>query len=179
MFRTFTIKDYKMYIDLFETYVFPIINYCSFLYFGTSVRNINELESILRYFTKRQYYRTKFRKTMLKVSYVDRLQIFSLKSIEHRLIVSEFCLFYKVIHGLIPLSSNDTIFSSRVPGRIRLSLSHTRIYHNFFLHRKRSLWNRLFPAGSNVQLSSFASFFKVVSELDLTGEYRGCALKAV
>ena len=95
------------------------------------------------------------------------------------MIVSELCLFYKVIHGLIPLSSNDTIFRSRVPGRIRLSLSHTRIYHNCFLHRNRSLWNRLFPAGSNVKLSSFASFFKVVTELDLTEKYRDWALKAV
>ena len=116
------------YIDLFEKYVFPVINYCSFIYSGTSVRNINELELILRYFTKRLFYRIKSRKTMLKVLYVDRLLLFSLKSIEHRLIVPELCLFYKVIHGLTPLSSNDTSFNSRVPGRIRLSLSHTRIY---------------------------------------------------
>ena len=72
MFKIFHSHDAHLYILFYTTYIFPIIDYSSFIYALNTVRNTDCLERISRYFTKRLWCR--IHTTTIAPSYPVRLQ---------------------------------------------------------------------------------------------------------
>ena len=57
LFRIFSLDSVNLYLKFYAAYVIPAILYCSPLYSESSVRNMNAIESIQKYFTRRLYSR--------------------------------------------------------------------------------------------------------------------------
>ena len=56
-FRLFALRDLSAYLMFWKVYVVPIIMYCIPLFGLVSISNINNIERIQRYFTRRLFYR--------------------------------------------------------------------------------------------------------------------------
>ena len=65
-----------------------------------TVQSITQVESVQRAFTKRLPGLSRF-------SYVDRLQILGLQTLEHRRLLADLLMCYKIIHGLVALNFDE------------------------------------------------------------------------
>src|SRR5271169_6232878 len=81
----------------YKTYVLPILEYCSSVWFPSKLEDVDRLESVQRYFTKQLY-------GLWDLSYKDRLVTCSLQSLELRRLIADIFLCYKIIHGLVALN---------------------------------------------------------------------------
>ena len=85
----------KLLVKLFKIYIIPIIEYCSPLYYPIHQKEINNIESIQRYFTKKLF------KKSHSQCYIHRLHNLGLPSLESRLILLDLLHLYKVHTGLL------------------------------------------------------------------------------
>ena len=76
IFKVFSSRSADLYIKAFNVNVFPVVGYCSYLYFNRSLINSNQVEKIQKTFTKRLFYRV-YRNEPCP-SYGDRLKLFSI-----------------------------------------------------------------------------------------------------
>ena len=83
-----------------------MVEYGTPVWLPNMVQSITQVDSVQRAFTKRLPGLSSF-------SYVDRLQIVSLQTLEHRRLLADLLLCYKIIHGLVALNFDE--FSSFSP----------------------------------------------------------------
>ena len=112
IFKLFAIRDPSLYLQFYASYILPIIDYCSSIYVNASIRNVNEIEKILRFFTRRLFRR--FRPSAAVPKFSSRLKEFGLCSYEERSLRNDLLLLHRIFK-----------FSSIVPG-VELSESSFR-----------------------------------------------------
>ena len=100
IFRCFLSRQINSLTSAFKTYVRPLVEYSSQIWSPYSIQLVMMIENVQRSFTKRL-------PCLFNFSYCDRLQFLGLQSLEHRRLLADLTLCYKIIHGLIALDFND------------------------------------------------------------------------
>ena len=96
IFRGFASKDPKILILAFKIFVRPALEYCSNVWSPFRLKDIDGIEQVQRYFTRRLA-------GCNGLSYPERLELFNLESLEIRRIKSDLIMYYKIIHKLIDI----------------------------------------------------------------------------
>ena len=104
------------------TYIRPILEYCSSVWSPYLLKDIDALEKVQKYFTRRVYGLKSF-------GYRERLFVLNLESLEVRRLRTDLAMYFKIIHKLIDLEFDD--FFKRSPNELV-----TR-GHNFKLELKK------------------------------------------
>ena len=109
IFNTFKNHDCMFYLKLFLTYVRPVLEYASQIWSPILKENINRIENVQRYFTRRLLYND-------HLSYSDRLELLKIETLEQRRIKSDLTMFFKVYRKLFELNVKDFSYSNRLRG---------------------------------------------------------------
>ena len=140
--RSFLSKDVQSLSRAFVTYVRPTLEYASAAWSPSSLTLIHEIESVQRSFTKRI-------PGLHNFSYVERLKLLKLKSLEHRRLIADLVTCYNIIHNKIEIT-NDHILELSNTTQLRgnpFKLKHPKIKNNiqkhFFSNRIINSWNSL------------------------------------
>ena len=174
LFRGFSTRNLTLLRRAYVTYVRPILEYASNVWNPHLLKNINALERVQRYFTKRI--------TVLRnLPYDERLALLDLDTLESRRLKADLTLYYKIVHGLTPWPI-DRYFSMSVHSRqtrltecrnnfsISVPLCRTVAYQNDFFHRCVSCWNNLPTAVVNA--TSLSRFKNALTQIDLSDYLR-------
>jgi len=163
IFRSFFTRDPAILIRAFITYVRPLVEYCTPVWYPHSAKDIRLIESVQRRFTKRI-------PTLEDLSYADRLKLMSLDSLELRRLRFDLRMVYKIMNGLIDLPANDFFTCSpctstrRADFKLFKPLCVHSARFNFFSVRIINCWNRL---PTNVKCaSSYNSFCNLINKID-------------
>jgi len=150
-------------IRAFITYVRPLVEYCTPVWYPHSAKDIRLIESVQRRFTKRI-------PALEDLSYADRLKLMSLDSLELRRLRFDLRMVYKIMNGLIDLPANDFFICSpctstrRADFKLFKPLCVHSARFNFFSVRIINCWNRL---PTNVKCaSSYNSFCNLINKID-------------
>ena len=96
----FTYHNTHFYISLYITFVRPILEYNTVIFFPQTIQDIDLIESVQRRFTK-------YLPNMVNQSYHDRLAALNIESLECRRIQFDVILVYKAFHNLIDINFDD------------------------------------------------------------------------
>ena len=163
--RCFLSKSPSIMTRAFKTYVRPILEYASSSWSPSAVGLIIHLESVQRSFTKRL-------PGLNHLSYVERLSALNLQSLEHRRLITDLIILYKIIHKQICLNFSDFFTFSPCtktrghPYRIAVPLAKNNVLKNSFSCRIVPIWNAL-PDPIVLAPSAYA-FKKMLFKTDLT-----------
>ena len=133
IFNTFKHQSSDFYLKLYTCYVRPILDSCSQVWSPIQKGNIDRIEKVQRYFTRRL-------PGLADMPYTDRLHYLHIESLEERRIKSDLTLFYKWIN-------NDVIID--VPNSFKIVSSYRNhdkyLYHFYSRTDKRKYYwsNRL------------------------------------
>jgi hypothetical protein len=126
---------------------------------------IDALESVQRRFTKRL-------PGFSNMSYADRLINLNLQSLEHRRLINDLVMCFKIIHGLVDIDLNDFFNISNNttlrghPFKLVVPIARTNVRKHFFSCRIVNVWNDL-PANI-VSAPSIMAFKKHLHKLDFS-----------
>ena len=158
-------------MDIYKTYVRPLIEYNSQVWSPHLIADIDNDEKVQRFFTKRL-------PGMWNILYQERLNVLELKSLEVRRIEYDLILLYKLVNGLVDMDSDGffTYNQNNTRGhnsRINIQSSRLNCRKYFFIDRTVPIWNALPPRLiENSCIGKFKSDLKV---LDLSMYCRGRA----
>lgn len=166
----YSFKSNKLttYVQLFKSYIRPIIEYNSSIYKSHLKSDIRKIESI-----QSKYTRGVCQKLNIKFKdYHDRLQILNMETLEIRRIKSDLIITYKLLHNIIDIGPNNLFTTSNLHQNYNLrrhrfylnkpELSKTIIRRNFLSQRIISTWNKL---PEHLVMSESLEIFK--NKLDL------------
>ncbi|MCP4488285.1 MAG: hypothetical protein GY820_13325 [Gammaproteobacteria bacterium] len=139
LFRSFRSTSPRTFVFAFNTYVRPILEYCSPVWNPCYVQDIALLESVQKSFTRRLFARCGF----APVDYESRLHKLDMISLAHRRRLADLVLCYQIRSGNILV--NSQIFSGSTHNPNRIICEHARVNCRsfFFAHRVVADWNRL------------------------------------
>ena len=100
IFKSFESRDVTLFVFAYKTCILPILDYCSTIWFFNKLEDIDRIEKVQRYFTKRLF-------GLWQMSYIDRLVACGLPSLELRRLRTDIILCFKIIHKLIALNFDD------------------------------------------------------------------------
>ena len=152
----------------FKVYVRPILEYCSSVWSPYLIKDIQSIENIQRFFTRKVLYK-------FDLEYKQRLSVLNLESLEYRRLKTDLVMYYKIIHNLIDLNCEDFFKFSRhsLTRSHNLTLTKpickTNLYLNSFSNRLINVWNKLpIDVVNAPSLPSFVnSIKKLISPLSL------------
>jgi hypothetical protein len=142
LFKSFFTRNIALMVTAYKTYVLPILEYCSSIWSPSNLGDIDRIEDVQRFFTKRLV-------GLWHCSYENRLIACSLSSLELRRLHNDLILCYKIVHKLICLNFSDffeTDANTRTRGhnsKLRLPLCYSSKRRNFFSVRVVPVWNAL------------------------------------
>jgi hypothetical protein len=152
--NTFKGHDRSFYVNMYKTYIRPILESSSPVWSPHNIGNIDRIESVQRFFTRKL-------PGMSNMSYADRLSVLDLESLEARRIKADLILYYKVLHGLIDIDIENSIRPYHSHRGHNFHLYHfynrTDARKNFWAHRIVHSWNNL---DSKIVNSSSVHMFK-------------------
>ena len=160
-------------MKFYKIYVFPKVTYCSSIYSLISVNNIDQIEKIQKYFTKRLYLRL-YPKTAIP-KYSDRLVLFKLDLLEIHFIKRDLCTLYRLVNNILEIPGLHLPRSTRLPNRLQVPSVRSTADRSFYLHRTIMIWNKFL---SYTQFTSFVQFKSFLNTLHFDSVYKGSALKA-
>ena len=168
--KCFSSRDPELLIKAFKVYVRPILENVSPAWNPRLQKDINILERVQRYFTRRlsspkSYY--------CKETYPERLQTFNLESLETRRIKNDLIIMYKITHNMLDLDITKfgTFDSSKYNMRghslklKQLTIPKLDVVKNQFSHRVIPWWNTLLD--SCVTAKSVSSFKRKLDNINL------------
>ena len=168
LFNTFKCHDIKFYVSLYCTYVRPILESSSPIWSPFLKSNIDSIESVQRYFTRRL-------PGLRDLSYFERLDIVKLETLESRRIKADLFMLYK-------MTNNCTIVN--IPDSYRYSLStrgnsknlyrfysKTDTRKHFWVNRVVPKWNDL--SDCQVNARDYVNFKNCIKNVKYVG--RGSA----
>ena len=100
IFRCFLSRNNGYLVRAFKSYVRPLVEYVSTVWSPSDIGLMHALESVQRRFTKRL-------PGFSNMSYADRLINLNLQSLEHRRLINDLVMSFKIIHGLVDIDLND------------------------------------------------------------------------
>ena len=170
--RSFKTTNLKPYITIYKTYIRSIIEYNSTIWNPDLKSDIRKIESIQTKFTRKlcQKLNIKFN------SYLHRLDILNLETLEKRRIKSDLILTYKFYNNLLDIEFKDFFQESVITNRYNLrrhnkyldkpELCDTKARRNFFSNRIIKIWNKL---PQDIILSKTLTIFKSkLNKIDLS-----------
>jgi len=155
LLRSFEIRDRQFLVQLFRVYVLPIVMYASEVWSPYLLKDIDGIEKVQRWWTKRI-------PGLHCMSYIDRLNLLGLESLELLRLKADLLFAYKVCNGLVTIS-NSSSFLPRVGdlacGRLASNRGHAHkliklparlgCRRYFFTCRIFQVWNALQPNVAN------------------------------
>ena len=139
---------------MYTVYVRPILESGCEVWSPLLKSNIDRVEKVQRYFTKRL-------NGLFYMSYIDRLNYLKIDSLESRRKKSDLCLFYNTVNGIVPLDISDhykIVKSARKHNKYLYTFySRTDVRKHFWINRLVKDWNKL---GYDIVNSSSSNIFK-------------------
>ena len=171
----FTTKDPDLLTRAFSVYVRPLLEYCSSVWNPHHRHLIDRLERVQRRFTRTI-------PSVSRLPYLTRLNILGLKSLEHRRLIADLCLCYKILNGLIDSTLVTSFESSGYQAtrghcyKLRSGLHKIDATKFFFSNRIIKSWNAL--PHDVVNSTSYSRFRCLINETVLSkfltpNEYNG------
>ena len=140
IFNVFKKHDPDFYVRLYTCYVRPILEHTSQVWSPALKCNIDKVEHVQRYFTRRLLIGE-------NLSYENRLLRCNLEALELRRLRYDLVLFYKMISGVTELNLHEYFtFQNRRRGhkmKLYVPFCRTDKRKNFFTIRIIESWNRL------------------------------------
>ena len=132
------------YLMAYKSYVIPLLEYCSQIWCPCSLGDIDRLEGVQRFFTRRLVSRLGFR----YMDYQARLNYFRLEPLELRRLKHDLAMTYRIIHNDCCLSANDFFEYSQNntrghPYKISIDYVSSNIRKSYYAVRVRNAWNAL------------------------------------
>jgi hypothetical protein len=165
IFKSFQSREVALFVFAFKTYILPIVDYCSSIWYPTKLEDIDRIENVQRFFTKRLY-------GLYYKSYNERLVACALVSLELTRLRTDIILCYKIVHNIISLDFSDFfVFDNHGITRghafkLKLPNFKTNLRHKFFSVRIVPVWNSL--PNALVDCPSIISFKKCLKSHDLS-----------
>ena len=146
IFRSFVSRCPKILCRAFKTYIRPILEYCTPVWSPYLLCDINIIESVQKYFTRRLFPGKQF-------TYGERLSLTNLATLESRRIRFDLIMYYKIINNLVDLDSskffNSLSHSFNTRGhafKLSKQIYSTNSLANNFANRAINCWNALPPS---------------------------------
>ena len=139
IFRSFLSHNQNNLLRAYKTYVRPLMEYASSIWSPTLITQIMAFEATQKRFTKRL-------PNLSTLTYSDRLTTLKLQPLEHRRLITDLILCYKIIHKNTSISFSDFFkFPYKTsPRGHSLHLSIPKLTHkSSFAYRIVSTWNSL------------------------------------
>lgn len=146
--RTFKSNDQEIYVRVYKSHIRPILEYNSSIWNPCLKSEIIKIESVQRTFTRILCKKLNISYT----SYLNRLDILGLQSLEHRRIKTDLILAFKIRHNLIDTDANNFFIPSNVlkiynlrrhNDNLTLPRSKSSVRSQFFTNRIAGIWNEL------------------------------------
>ena len=140
--RCFKGHDNAFYVNLYTTYVRPIVESNTIIFSPFTIQNINLIESVQRNFTK-------YLPGLYDVAYSNRLAILQLQSLEERRVINDLICLFKLYHNKINLNINEyfefrnNTFTRGHSLKIFKPFSRTNSQKYFWANRVIDVWNNL------------------------------------
>ena len=173
IFKSFKSRNVNFLIQLYKSFVRPTLEYSSIVWSPYLLGDIDALERVQRVFTRRI-------PGMSNYSYLDRLNILNLESLEERRIFFDLVMVYKILHNLVEINSNSFFTlanNSKIRGhslRLKVNFCRLDIYKYYFTNRIIIIWNSL--SEHIVNSSSLPIFKKRLKEINISKFTRGRSL---
>ena len=157
LFKAFHSRDITLFVFAFKVYILPILEYCSPIWSPHKLCDIDKLENVQRYFTKRLT-------GLWDVAYKQRLLKCGLFSLELRRLHIDLILCYKILNNLTCLKITDFFeleTNPRTRGhnfKLRIPKCRTSLKQHFFSIRIIPAWNSL---PNNLVNCDSLPFFKI------------------
>ena len=139
--RCFISRSIPNLVRAFKTYVRPLLEYAPQIWSPHQSYLITSVEGAQRTFTKRL-------PGFFNKTYMERLSLLQLQSLEHRRLISDLVTCYNIVHQLTSISFNDFFTFSNAPTRghlikftVPIAKNDTRKF--FFASRIVPVWNSL------------------------------------
>ena len=145
IFRCFNSNHTDTLLKAFTTYVRPLLEYNSQIWSPITINDIFKIEQVQKQFTKRL-------PGLSNLTYLQRLQILKLDSLEMRRLRSDLTLLYKIIFNKTGLDNKKfIIIQNRESRQLRSHNFQIRTLHKFntarsdrcLFNRTVSIWNSL------------------------------------
>jgi hypothetical protein len=173
IFRAFSSSCVDTLLKAYNVYVRPMLEngtqaWCPYL-----KKDIKAVERVQKFFTRIMFKRC----GLQKQSYLKRLQLLGLDTLEIRRIRNDLVLYYKIMHGYSVLSATENFQRSANTETRGHSLKlvkpfcRTKFLENAFHVRRVNLWNNL--TEKHVSAPSVNSFVSQLNEIDLHCECKG------
>ena len=144
-FRVFECRDRDFLVAIFKVYIRPLLEYCSSIWSPIFKKDMIAIERVQRQFTKRV-------PGLAEHSYMERLQILGLETLELRRLQSDLCMCYKIVNGKIdvpfheffvlpPQSQENT--RAKNSRKLFCQYSRSNCRKNFFSNSVVPVWNDL------------------------------------
>lgn len=165
IFRCFLTSRMDTLLQAFCTYVRPILEYCSPVWSPCYVSDIDIIESVQRYFTRRLFSRLQ----LPPRSYPERLLYLKLEPLELRRSRADLHMCYSIVHADVNITFADFFEWGLNQGRtrghtlkLRVATPRTNTLLHSFANRVVTLWNLLPPYvnGKPLVRASHLSLFK-------------------
>ena len=157
IFKSFKSRSIKMLMTTYKTYILPILDYCSSVWSPQKLSDIDNLENVQRYFTKRLH-------KLWHSSYADRLIKCNIVSLEKRRLITDLILCFKIINNAVELKFDDFFTfdkNNKTRGhnlKLRKPLCKTSIRQILFSVRVVPVWNFLL---SSIVTSTSLNFLRL------------------
>ena len=146
LFRVFRTREITTLIRAYKVYVRPIVESGISVWNPYLKKDIDIIEKVQRYFTRRLFWRCKLQ----MLEYYQRINFLDLETLERRRIKADLTLCYKMKHDLVELNFDD-FFEIREYSRASRGHSQTLITQksridarkHFFCNRIMRHWNSL------------------------------------
>jgi hypothetical protein len=165
IFRGFLSRNISNLMLAYTSFIRPLLEYAAPVWSPSLIHLNDSIESVQRAFTRRL-------PGYAKLTYCERLQKLKLQSLEHRRLIHDLVLCFKIVHGLSALQFTDffkfsnTSFTRGHNLRLAFPLIKCSTRRNFFAYRVIKPWNSLPPLVVNAK--SAQSFKSRLSSVDLS-----------
>lgn len=138
IFKIFESRNPEILKKAYICYVRPSLEYCSIIWSPHHLQNINLLERVQKYFTRRLLWK-------LKLSYSDRLTILSLESLEERRIRIDLTETFKLFQNNLEFKNYFSINPNphKSTNDLYINFAHSDIRKFWFANRVCPWWNKL------------------------------------
>ena len=152
--RVISYKCIDIMLPLFKTLLRPILEYGNSVWSPYKLQDIDDIEDVQRYFTKRII-------GLSNMSYEERLSKLKLPSLGYRRLRGDMIQVFKISHNIYdPLTTKSLFtFATDIDSKTRTNgykivkvTTNTTSYKNFFTNRVVNVWNSLSHHVVNVDL---------------------------
>jgi len=142
LFRGFVSKNESLLTMAYKVYIRPLLEYCSEIWSPFLLKDIDAIESVQRYFTRRI-------NRIKALTYKERLFILNIESLEVRRIKRDLVMCYKIVNNLIDLQCERFFKFSSISTRghsfkiVKPPLVKNNLALNLFQYHVVEYWNWL------------------------------------